>query len=73
MHLLRFRRLHLMSKIIDLNTIRAQRKCQEIDDLINKVRNVDMVSALLGKSKKDSAALVEISKALQNDTRYQHY
>lgn len=62
-----------MAKIIDLDAIRAQRKYQDLDDLLDKVRTLDMAAALLSESKKDTDALAEISKAFQNDPRLRHY
>lgn len=62
-----------MAKIIDLDAIRAQRKHQDLDDLLDKVRTLDMAAALLSESKKDADALAEILKAFQNDPRLRRY
>ena len=61
-----------MAKIIDLYVHKKAQQVQhqqDLNELLKKVKALDMTSALLGESLKDAKAIREISAAFQQDER----
>lgn len=61
-----------MAKIIDLYVHKKAQQVQhqqDLNELLKKVKALDMTSALLGESLKDAKAFREISAAFQQDER----